>query len=272
MFCQNSNASGQAVQLRLPASTTVPHYLLPVAYNSTTVLVFPAAVKPVDRGNKDLLAQKQPGTDNVLKLKAARKDFPPTNLHVFTADGKLYAFDVYYTDSLASTHDLRELTMSDTTASGPHVLLANEPLNVDQIQTFASQMRTLPSRHHGPSDYKAQMKLKLDRVGLAGSVMFLDFRFANHSDVDYNLDFIRLYIRDKQKMKRTSVQEKELLPLYEDSTQIIPGNSSASKILALPAFTLAEGKEFIVETGEKNAGRSLRLYVHNKTLLRAVKL
>jgi len=272
LFCQTFRVIGQSNQLPLPVSTTVPHYILSVAYNSTTVLVFPSAVKPVDRGDRDLLAQKQPGADNVLKLKAARKDFAPTNLHVFTSDGKMYAFDIFYTDSLASTHDLTDLFSASKATPSPKVFFTNEPLNADQINTFVSRMRALPSHHHGPSDHRAQMKIRLERVGLAGPVMFLDFRFNNRSDIDYNLDFIRLYIRDRKRMKRTSVQQTEILPLFNDPAVSVAGDSAITKILALPAFTLAEGKEFIVEVNEKDGGRSLRLCVHNKTLLNAIKL
>src|SRR5580658_5431695 len=93
-------AQSQPTSRDLPTTTLIPHYRVPVTYNSTTVLVFPAPVRPVDRGDRDVLAQKQPGADNVLKLKAARRNFPPTNLHVFTADGRLFGFDVIYTDSL----------------------------------------------------------------------------------------------------------------------------------------------------------------------------
>jgi len=56
------------------------------------------------------MAQKQPGVENVLKVKAARKDFPPTNLHVFTADGRVYAFDVSYSPNPPqTTYDLTKL-------------------------------------------------------------------------------------------------------------------------------------------------------------------
>src|SRR5450631_4405201 len=83
----------QLVSDSLPASTLVLHYRLAVGCTTTTVLIFPSPVKQADRGYKDLIAQKQTGVEKVLKIKAARTDFTPTNLHVFTADGKIYAFD-----------------------------------------------------------------------------------------------------------------------------------------------------------------------------------
>ena len=81
--------AAQSAPIDLPESTLIPHYRLSVAYNTTTVLVFPASVKPIDRGDRDILAVKQPGVENVVKVKASRKNFAPTNLLVFTSDGRI---------------------------------------------------------------------------------------------------------------------------------------------------------------------------------------
>jgi conjugative transposon TraN protein len=270
LFCH-----AQSAEIPLPCTTLIPHYVLSVSYNSTTVLIFPAAVKPqpIDRGDRDILAQKQPGVENVLKLKAARKNFPPTNLHVFTADGRVYAFDVFYTDSLASTRDLTALgTPANYTTQTSLIILSAEPLNSDQMGQYVNKLRRSPVRKSGPADRKNKMSLQLENVAQGGPYLFFKFRLENHSNLDYTLDFMRLYIRDQQKAKRTSVQEREISPIYEDSTFQIPGDSGITHILAVPAFTLAGGKQFIVEAYEKNGGRSLTLYIKNKALFKARRL
>ncbi len=147
LFCH-----AQSAEISLPSATLIPHYVLTVSYNSTTVLIFPAAVKPqpIDRGDRDILAQKQPGVENVLKLKAARKSFPPTNLHVFTADGRVYAFDVFYTDSLASTRDLTLLASPANYANRTSLaILSAEPLNSDQMDQYVNTLRHSSTRKGG---------------------------------------------------------------------------------------------------------------------------
>jgi conjugative transposon TraN protein len=261
----------QELQRTLPSNTAVAHYLLRVAYNTTTVLIFPAAIKPVDRGDADVLAQKQPGVENVLKLKAARRNFPQTNLHVFTADGKVYAFDIVYTDSLGSTQDLRLLDLP-AGDSGPQIVLSDETLNAEQLQQCVTKLTNLPAIHHGAAYHANQMSIRLQQVRLAGPLLLFRFAFANHSNLDYHLDFVRLYVRDRQKAKRTSVQETEILPVFEEGTAMVVGDSSVTHVIAVPAFTLASGKQFVVEAYEKNGGRTLTLYIRNKTLLNAKKL
>src|SRR4051812_41499599 len=67
-----------------------------VTCNKTTHLIFPYAIRSVDRGSLDILAQKAPGSENVLQLKAARAGFAETNVTVITVDNKLYPFKVTY--------------------------------------------------------------------------------------------------------------------------------------------------------------------------------
>jgi len=272
LFISGSTLHAQQPGIPIPPNTIVPHYLLTIGYNTTTVLIFAAPVRPVDRGDRDVIAQKQPGVENVLKLKAARKNFPITNLHVFTADGKIFAFDVVYTDSLASTYNLAMLDLSTPENKPPEIFLSKEPFNTNEMQTFINRIKSQPATHHGPADSRNKMSIRLDQVSMAGPLMLLRFRIANHSNLDYNMDFLRLYIRDRLKAKRTSVQEKEILPVYQDSCTSIPGDSAIVHVIALPAFTLAGGKQFVIEAYEKNGGRSLTLYVKNKTLLKARKL
>src|SRR3954470_1354464 len=76
--------------------TIIEPYPLKITLNKTTNLIFPYAIKSVDRGSADVLAQKAKGVENILLVKAARENFPETNLSVITADGKLYSFVLNY--------------------------------------------------------------------------------------------------------------------------------------------------------------------------------
>ena len=70
----------------------------------TTSIVFPYAIKAVDRGSRDILAEKVREAENVLKVKASGPGFQGTNLTVITSDGKLYGFEVSYSANPVSTY------------------------------------------------------------------------------------------------------------------------------------------------------------------------
>ena len=64
-----------------------------------THLIFPAAIRYVDLGSADIIAGKADGSENVLRVKAALRDFSrETNLAVITEDGSYYTFNVKYAD------------------------------------------------------------------------------------------------------------------------------------------------------------------------------
>ena len=86
----------------------IPPYALEVTFDKTTHVIFPAAIRYVDLGSADLLAAKADGTENVLRVKAALRDFSrESNLSVITEDGAYYSFNVKYADEPVKRGDVR---------------------------------------------------------------------------------------------------------------------------------------------------------------------
>jgi conjugative transposon TraN protein len=77
----------------------IPPYGLEVTFNKTVHLIFPSAIRYVDLGSADIIAGKADGSENVLRVKAALRDFSrETNLAVITEDGSYYTYNVKYAD------------------------------------------------------------------------------------------------------------------------------------------------------------------------------
>jgi conjugative transposon TraN protein len=257
----------------LPASTKIIHYKLAVGYNTTTVLIFPAPVKQADRGYKDLIAQKQPGVENVLKIKAARRDFTPTNLHVFTGDGGLYAFDVIYASEPAqTTFDLTKLD-SVVKHDGPQGIIEFSRKGIDNEQLVKSVEKVRGAKPFlSSSTHEYRMKLGLQSIYLSGDILLFGFEIANRSHLSYNIDFTRLYIRDKQKIKRSSLQEREIVPLFKDTVSSVGGETTVKWVVAVPKFTIPDNRQFVFEMYERNGGRHVSLEVTNRQLFKAKSL
>ena len=63
----------------------IPPYALEVTFYKTVHIIFPATIKYVDLGSADIIAGKADGSENVLRVKAALRDFSrETNLAVIT--------------------------------------------------------------------------------------------------------------------------------------------------------------------------------------------
>jgi len=218
-----------------------------VSSNKTTSLVFPQIIKSVDRGSKDFLVQKVNGVENVLQVRAAKENFNETNMTVITADGKLYPFVVQYA------------------VEPPHlsVQLGN---SLSLFEKIANQNRTV----RGIRDQKYEMSLRLKGLYIEKDILYYQLEIENLSNVTYDIDMLRFYIRDKKLSRRTATQELDQVPLYiYGNAAAVPGMSNQTIIVAIPKFTIPDKKLSVVQLTEKNGGRNLRLQISNRKIVRA---
>jgi len=259
-------AMAQAIK-NLDSSAQIVPYRIQISNLKTTVILFPAAIKSVDRGSRYVLAEKVKDADNVLKLKAELPGFPESNLSVITADGKLYSFIVDVTASLPyQAIDLRKQEQLERT----EIKFADAGLNPNQVKEISAHITTLPA-FLKDKDKDDMMRLKLEGIYMAKDVMFYRFRIDNLSQIDYTVDFTRFYVRDKKKAKRMAVQEQEIIPLqqYPDTNITINGKSHRTLVLAFRKFTIADNKNLSIELFEKNGDRHLSVNTDGNEILKA---
>ena len=99
---------------------------LNITTDKTTSLVFPFAIKHVDRGTASVLAQQVKEAPEILLVKAAAKDFTETNLSVVTDDGSVYAFTVTYDIKPAVWVHYLPVNRTATISSYANMILDNE--------------------------------------------------------------------------------------------------------------------------------------------------
>jgi conjugative transposon TraN protein len=104
-------------------------------------------------------------------------------------------------------------------------------------------------------------------------VMYYQLRIINNSPVDYDIEVLRFYIRDKRKSKRTAIQENELKPLQiSGNTRQVKAFSRTVAVVALQKFTIPDKKFMGIQIMEKNGGRHLNMKLGNKDILKAIQL
>ena len=78
----------QGMSKAIPAGRVVVPYGLDVTFDKTVHLIFPSQIRYVDLGSSSIIAGKAEDADNVLRVKAAVRDFETeTNLSVICEDG-----------------------------------------------------------------------------------------------------------------------------------------------------------------------------------------
>ena len=77
----------------------IPPYEMEVSFDKTVHIIFPSSVKYVDLGSPNLIAGKAGDAENVIRVKAAVRDFETeTNFSVICDDGSFFSFNVTYSN------------------------------------------------------------------------------------------------------------------------------------------------------------------------------
>ena len=274
LLCLCAGRSGQA---QIPQSEITPRQV-EVSFNKTTHLIFPAPVQYVDLGSTDIIADKATGAANVVRLKAAVRDFQAeTNLTVITADGRFYAFDVRYADDPGqlSIRIMNDLQAQIPEGKAPTVPVRLDALDEDDAARIDSAMEQIYNndkpqiKHIGYKRYGLQTLLTGIYIDSEGWLYF-GIEMRNDSRIPFDIDHIRMYVRDKRLPRRTAVQDIEIVPVrrLHPLSEIDTGKTGRT-VWAIPKMTIPDGKALHIDIYERGGGRHQSLRVENRDILAA---
>lgn len=256
----------------------IPPYALEVTFSKTVHIIFPSAIRYVDLGSADLLAAKADGAENVLRVKAALRDFSrESNLAVITEDGAYYTFNVKYADEPVKL----SVEMTDFIHDGEAVnrpnnameiymreLGSESPLLVKLIMKSIYKNDNREIKHIGSKRFGIQYTLK--GIYTHNGLLYFHMQLKNSSNVPFDVDYITFKIVDKKVAKRTAIQEQVILPLRaHNNLTLIGGKRTERVVFTLPKFTIPDDKHLIIELNEKEGGRHQSFVVENADLVRA---
>jgi conjugative transposon TraN protein len=252
----------QSVAHAQPGSDTTAIVL---TYNKTTSVIFPSSIKTVDRGSRDVLAQKAAGIENILFLKAARKYFPETNLTVITEDSTLRQLRIHYSKD-------PETLVYHVSPSSASIRYAGfkDKINSYQLEQyahriFASRPYALPKKTRS-----GKVTLSLKNIHVRDNILLFQLEVANRSNLSYTIDYTRLFVKDKVQARRTASQEQNIEPiLVKGNTREVAGQSRERLIYATDKFTIPRTRHLQIELYEKNGARHLTLKLKHRLLVRA---
>ncbi|WP_297332226.1 conjugative transposon protein TraN [Flavobacterium sp.] len=231
--------------------------LIDISEQQTTSLLFPYPIVSVDRGSQDILAQKPKGIENVLQIKAAQEQFMQSNLTVVTTDGKLYNFQICYNAEPGS------LAYDFSSNEKPGSATLEEHEKADRINALASAAYHDRSRIIiKESDY--DITFSITGMFVVDDYFFYRITIANESNISYDIDQLRFFVKDQKRSKRTASQEVDITPLaYWQLPEKIPARGVKTFIAVLPKFTIPDKKNLYLQLTEKSGGRHLQIKVRN---------
>lgn len=256
----------------------IPPYGLEVTFSKTVHIIFPDAVRYVDLGSSDLIAGKADGAENVLRVKAAVRDFSTeTNMAVITDDGSYYTFNIKYSDEPQKLNiEMKDFIHDGEVVNRPNnaqeiyltELGKESPLLVKLIMNSIYKNDRREIKHIGSKRFGIQFILK--GIYSHNGLLYFHTQVKNSSNVPFSVDFVTFKIVDKKVAKRTAIQETVVTPLRAHNFAMqIDGRRDQRTVFTLPKFTIPDDKQLIIELNEKEGGRHQSFIVENNDLVRA---
>ena len=254
-----------------------------VGFTKTVHILFPAPVTYIDIGSMAIIAGKADGAENVVRVKAAVRDFAEeTNLTVITEDGGFYTFDARYAENPATS--TIEIAAAESPAARP--ASSSEPARADEGRVLlrevgrerpATVKRVLSDIYRqnradvkGIHTRKYGVEVEVRGIYVHNDVIYLHVQIANNTNISFEVDCRRFVIADRKAAKRTAQQQRIIEPLRVcNDPSIVRGHQRQRIVFALPKLTLEEEKILLLEIAEKDGARHQCLEISSKELLGA---
>lgn len=254
-----------------------------VGFTKTVHILFPAPVTYIDIGSMAIIAGKADGAENVVRVKAAVRDFAEeTNLTVITEDGGFYTFDARYAENPVTS--TIEIAAAESPEAQP--ASASVPARADEGRVLlrevgrerpATVKRVLSDIYRqnradvkGIHTRKYSVELEVRGIYVHNDVIYLHVQIANNTNISFEVDYRRFVVADRKAAKRTAQQQRIIEPLRVcNDPLIVRGHQRQRIVFALPKLTLEEDKILLLEIAEKDGARHQCLEISSKELLGA---
>ena len=256
-----------------PAEIRPQH--IEAGFTKTVHILFPSPVTYIDIGSMDIIAGKADGAENVVRVKAAVRNFAAeTNLTVITEDGGFFTFDVYYAENPAvSTLNLTVQEPQPESMKKPAAVGYPQPtapasegrvllreVGREKPATIKRMLSDIYRQNRtdvkGIRTKKYGIEVEVLGIYVSNDVIYIHTCMYNDTNISFEVDARRFIVADRKLAKRTAQQQTplEILRVCNDPA-VVRGHQRQRTVFALPKLTIADDKVLLLEIIEKNGAR-----------------
>lgn len=256
-----------------PAEIRPQH--IEAGFTKTVHILFPSPVTYIDIGSMDIIAGKADGAENVVRVKAAVRNFAAeTNLTVITEDGGFFTFDVYYAENPAvSTLNLTVQEPQPESMKKPAAVGYPQPtapasegrvllreVGREKPATIKRMLSDIYRQNRtdvkGIRTKKYGIEVEVLGIYVSNDVIYIHTCMYNDTNISFEVDARQFIVADKKLAKRTAQQQTplEILRVCNDPA-VVRGHQRQRTVFALPKLTISDDKVLLVEITEKNGAR-----------------
>ena len=258
-------------------------------FTKTVHILFPSPVTYIDIGSMDIIAGKADGAENVVRVKAAVRNFAAeTNLTVITEDGGFFTFDVYYAENpVVSTLNLTVQEPQPESMKKPAAVGYPQPtapasegrvllreVGREKPATIKRMLSDIYRQNRtdvkGIRAKKYGIEVEVLGIYVFNDVIYIHSCISNDTNISFEVDARHFIVADRKLTKRTAQQQStlEILRVCNDPA-VVRGHQRQRTVFALPKLTISDDKVLLLEIIEKNGARHQTVEIPAKELLEA---
>lgn len=233
-------------------------YNVIVNNHNTTEMFFPNDILYLRQGNEEVFGVEY--YNNMVKIGTTFDKFEPSNL--FVVDKEFNTYEITLFRGSANTYSYN--------FDDGRKYIAHIDVNSIEMSSLINELHRKERNIFSVGVIKNKFEMSIANLYVKGDFMFFVFDIKNFSNIDYDIDFLKCFLRDMKKSKNSIQQEVPYDPVYQrDFEKKILGKSRNRFVLAFNKFTIPDDKVFEIEMFEKGGGRHMKLSILNEYILRA---
>lgn len=238
----------------------------------TTHIVMPENLKLVDISTEKIIGNQC--TDNIVRIKPLPEDSTEqVNYHnneflgtiTLIGERHIAQYDVIYDSSARNAVSIFNVQYDQLQDySNPEVAMPHSEMAKFAWAIYGSKRKfnTIRTKANG-------IKAEIYNIYSIGNFFFIDFVLENKTNIDYDIEEIRVTLNDKKETKATNSQMVQLSPVYT----LNPASNFRKKyrqVLVLDKLTFPEEKVVNIAISEKQiSGRTVTLTIDYNDILNA---
>ncbi|MDC6406296.1 MAG: DUF4138 domain-containing protein [Allomuricauda sp.] len=190
-----------------------------------------------------------------------------SNLLVLTKDGRVYSYILKYRKQLSRLNHF--VTGSESIGTERPITIRKEEQEDEELDSIAKRREyferfcnyLLKAKNERlATKRKGRIKLQLQKMAYNGNETYLVMQVSNNSNIDFEVDYLKVYSVTGNKKKKASHQRLERLPIHRyQMPSLVKKGESKRFVYVLPKFVLAKGEYSEMELHEGKGSRKVLL-------------
>lgn len=195
-----------------------------------------------------------------------------SNLLVINKNGSIFSYIVRYKSQLTKLNYF----VPKTSSIGNEKPIVNDTTVITKIEDsvdnktfyyskFSSYLLDKRQRIGTIQKRNQGIVLSINNIVFDKEELYFVIQIENKSTLDYDLNFLNLYVETRQKGKNKSLQKLFLEPFFKYKLpQVIKEGEVVKLVYVMPKFSISNDRRLVVELNEKKGERDLNLKISHK--------